>query len=204
MAKTPHPPGSGRADDPTGSATSPSVPVTGRDDGPPLDALLAEAAKKSALVWVRGPRGPVRALWHVWYEEAVCLVGGPGEQPLDDLGLVDGGTATVTVRSKDKGGRLLVWPARVSELTPGEEQWEATVGELRGKRLNAPDSERLPERWARECRVLRLVPEGEPEQRPGAMPETNPAAAPLPTPATTRRPAPAGLPKLLRRRGARR
>ncbi|UGY93491.1 hypothetical protein [Streptomyces gobiensis] len=176
--------------------------MTDAAEKPPLftRALIEESAKKSALVWVRGPEGPARALWHVWHDGAVCLVGeGPQEQPLAALGLIDGGTATVTARSKDKGGRLIVWPARVVELTPGSEPWEAAAAELKGKRLNAPDSETVTERWARECRVLRLEPAGDPLQEPGAMPDGPTAAAPLPTGATTRRPIPAGLPKLLGR-----
>ncbi|MDK1476270.1 hypothetical protein QNO07_23095 [Streptomyces sp. 549] len=172
-------------------------------------ALIEESAKKSALVWVRGPQGPARPLWHVWHEGAVCVVGaadadedavtGPQEQPLAGLGLVDGGTATVTARSKDKGGRLVVWPARVVELAPGGERWQAAAEELKGKRLNAPDFETVLDRWQRDCRVLRLEPAGEAEQRPGDMPATSTAAVPLPTPATTSRLAPAALPRLLLR-----
>ncbi|MFJ9819451.1 hypothetical protein ACIRU3_30160 [Streptomyces sp. NPDC101151] len=156
-------------------------------------ALIEEAGKKSGLIWVRGAGAPAaRALWHVWHEGAVCLVGdGPGEQPLP--GLTDGGTAEVTARSKDKGGRLVTWPATVSEPAVGSPEWEATVAELKGKRLNAPDGEEMPGRWARECRVLRLVPAG-----PSVpLPSDSLAERPLPTPATTRRPIPAGLPKLL-------
>ncbi|MET9858367.1 hypothetical protein ABZY93_03410 [Streptomyces smyrnaeus] len=164
-------------------------------------ALIEETAKKSGLVWVRGPQGPARGLWHVWHEGAVCLVGdGPLEQPLDDLGLTDGGSATVTVRGKDKGARLVVWTARVRELAPHGEEWEAAVGELKGKRLNAPDADTMTERWAGSSRVLRLEPVGEPLERPGAMPHDAQSAPPLPTPATTRRPQPAGLPRLLFRR----
>ncbi|UQA93253.1 ferredoxin reductase domain-containing protein [Streptomyces halobius] len=163
-------------------------------------ALIEEATKKSGLIWVRGASGPARALWHLWHDGAACLVGdGAGEQPLADLGLSDGGRATVTVRSKDKGGRLIAWQARVSELPPDGDAWRAAVDELKGKRLNAPDADTLTERWARECRVLRLEPTGETEQRPGAMPDDSHAAPPLSTPAVTRRPAPAALPKLLRR-----
>ncbi|NED77682.1 hypothetical protein G3I51_36255, partial [Streptomyces sp. SID9944] len=115
-------------------------------------ALIEEATKKSGLIWVKGPGTPARALWHVWHEGAACLVGdGPGEQPLP--GLADGAAAEVTVRSKDKGGRLVTWPARVVELAPGSEAWRETVAELKGKRLNAPEGEAMPERWARECRV---------------------------------------------------
>ncbi|GAA1904393.1 hypothetical protein GCM10009716_12880 [Streptomyces sodiiphilus] len=162
-------------------------------------ALIEESARKASLVWVRGPLGPSRGLWHVWHDGAVCLVGGPGEQPLDDLGLADGTTALVTCRSKDKGVRLAVWPARVTELAPGSDAWQETAAELRGKRLNAPDAAELADRWARTCRVLRLEPDGEPEQRPGAMPAGSCAAPPLPTPAVTRGPLPSGLP--VRRRG---
>ncbi|GGY00776.1 hypothetical protein [Streptomyces djakartensis] len=162
-------------------------------------ALVEEATKKSGLVWVQGPDSPARALWHVWHEGAACLVGdGPGEQPLP--GLNEGAEAQVTVRSKDKGGRLVSWTARVRQLEPGSEAWDATVAELKGKRLNAPDGEAMTERWARECRVLRLEPTG--DRAP--MPDGSLAEAPLPSPAITRRPIPAGLPRLLlkkRKRG---
>ncbi|MBG0852674.1 hypothetical protein I2W78_12690 [Streptomyces spinoverrucosus] len=163
-------------------------------------ALVEEATKKSGLIWVRGAGAPAaRALWHVWHEGAACVVGdGPGEQPLP--GLVDGGAAEVTVRSKDKGGRLVAWTARVVELPSGSEQWQATVAELKGKRLNAPDGEAMPERWARECRVLRLEPTG----ATAPLPDGSLARAPLPTPATTREPIPAGLPRLLFKKKRRR
>ncbi|CAL9520723.1 hypothetical protein SUDANB58_03840 [Streptomyces sp. enrichment culture] len=162
-------------------------------------ALIEEATKKSGLVWVKGPAGPARALWHVWHEGAACVVGdGPGEQPL--AGLADGTTAEVTVRSKDKGGRLVSWTATVVELASGSEAWQAAVAELKGKRLNAPDGEAMPQRWARECRVLRLEPTG--TTRP--LPDGSLAEAPVPTPATTRRPVPAALPRLLLKRRKRR
>lgn len=163
-------------------------------DQPFHRALIEESARKSALVWVRGPRGDTRALWHVWHQGAVCLVGGPGEQPLDGLGLADGGEATVTCRGKDKGGRLIVWPARVTELAPEGEAWQEAVAELKGKRLNAPDADGLTGRWAKACRVLRLEPAGAPVQRPGRMPAGPFAAVPPPTPASTRVDAPSGLP----------
>ncbi|MET8574536.1 hypothetical protein [Streptomyces sp. NPDC005012] len=163
-------------------------------------ALVEEAAKKSALVWVRGAGegSPERALWHVWHDGAVCVVGdGPGEQPLP--GLADGGRAVLTLRSKDKGGRLVSCHAAVAEVTAGTAAWDEAVGELKGKRLNAADGEAMPARWARECRVLRLTPVGQ------ALPPSSGdlAAVPSPTPATTREPVPAALPRLLLRRGRR-
>lgn len=39
-------------------------------------ALIEEASKKSGLIWVRGAGAPAaRALWHVWHEGAVCVIG---------------------------------------------------------------------------------------------------------------------------------
>lgn len=158
-------------------------------------ALVEEATKKSGLVWVRGA-GPSRAVWHVWHEGAAHLVaGGPGEQPLPE-GLADGGRAEVTVRSKDKGGRIVAWSAAVRVLAPRSEEWEAAVAELKGKRLNAPDADVMTERWARECTVVRLTPDGVSTD----LPDTSLAAVPLPTAATTRQPAPAALPRLLLKR----
>lgn len=167
----------------------------GVDQGLLDAALIEEAAKKSGLVWVRGAQGPARALWHVWHEGAVWVVGGPREQPLDGLELVDGGAAVVTARSKDKGGRLVSWPAAVVEHSPESERWAAAVEELRGKRLNATDADGLVARWAAECRVLSLTPAGPPAE---ASADSH-AAAPRPTPATTRGPVPTGLPARRRR-----
>jgi hypothetical protein len=168
-------------------------------------ALVEESAKKSGLVWVSAPAGQPggdRAVWHVWHEGAVVVVGGGAEQPLH--GWAEGDAVTVTVRSKDSWGRLVAWPARVEELPPGSPAWAAAVEELKAKRLNSPDHETVTERWARESRVLRLVPAGGSSQHPGALPQESHAAAPLPTPATTRKPVPAALPKLLFGRGRRR
>ncbi|WP_051824437.1 hypothetical protein [Kitasatospora aureofaciens] len=162
-------------------------------------ALLEEAAKKSGLLWVRADgESQARPLWHAWHDGAVVVVGDGAEQPLH--GLTAGARAVVTVRSKDKGGRLTGWDAEVVELAPDGEAWLGAVEELKGKRLNAPDTDTIAERWARECRVLRLQPAGALTERPGAMPDGSHAARPMPTPATTRRPIPAGLPKLLLKR----
>ena len=90
----------------------------------------------------------------------------------------------MTVRSKDKGGRLVAWTAAVTVLEPHSEEWEAAVGELKGKRLNAPDAEqadgalgaRVPGRAADARRASSTD-----------LPDASLAAPPLPTGATTRR-----------------
>ncbi|MFE3937043.1 hypothetical protein ACFXPJ_25595, partial [Streptomyces goshikiensis] len=152
-------------------------------------ALVEEATKKSGLIWVRGT-GADRALWHAWLDGAAHVLGdGPGEQPFP--GLADGAAAEVTVRSKDKGGRLVAWTAVVRELPPRGEEWEAAVAELKGKRLNAPDSETMTDRWARECRLLRL----EPVAVAAGLPDGALGAAPLGCPAITREPGRARRPR---------
>ncbi len=161
-------------------------------------ALVEEAAKKSGLLWVR-PAGQshARPLWHAWHDGAVVVVGDGSEQPLH--GLAAGTSAAITLRSKDKWGRLVALTATVTRLDPGTPAWDGAVEELKGKRLNAPDTDTIGERWARECHVLRLTPVDAPL---APLPDDDLAAAPLPTAATTRRPVPAGLPKLLlKRRG---
>lgn len=162
-------------------------------------ALIEEATKKSGLVWVNG-----LAMWHAWIGGAMyVLCGGPTEQPAP-AGLADGAVAAVTVRSKDKGGRLVGWQGRAEVLAPRSEPWSAAVAELRSKRLNSADADTVADRWAEECTLFRLTPEGDPAEHPGAMPAGSGAAVPTATPAVTRQPMPAGLPKLLARRRARR
>lgn len=155
------------------------------------NALIEEAAKKSGLLWIEG-----RALWHVWHEGAVHIVGdGPTEQPLD--GLADGGTAVIVARSKDKGGRLVSWPTRITELAPDSDAWQAAAADLKGKRLNAHDGEKAVERWAKECRLLRLEASGPADTE---APAGSLAAPPAASPAVTRRPIPRALPRLLFKR----
>jgi hypothetical protein len=151
--------------------------------------LIAEAMKRSAIVWITVPDGGrARPAWHLWHEDAAYVVTGGIEQPLP--GLAHAEHAAVTVPSKDAGGRLVTWIATVHRVLPGDPQWPDVVRELHAKRLNPPDGDRQPERWMRECVVLRLVPTGEVTERPGAMPSTSGAAPPPPSPVITSGPLP--------------
>jgi hypothetical protein len=86
-------------------------------------ALVEEACRKSALVWLR-PIGTDRsqAVWHVWVDGAVHVVTGGIEQPLPDLG--DGSEVDVTARSKDTWGRMVTFRATVSTVAPGDDAWD--------------------------------------------------------------------------------
>ncbi|HJR90534.1 MAG TPA: hypothetical protein VJ782_10290 [Aeromicrobium sp.] len=132
---------------------------------------VAELAKKSSVAWIRaGAR--TFPVWHEWVESAgegapagaICVVGSPdaggSEQPLPPLG--DGDSAVVLLRSKTDRQLAAAVPVVASVVQPGSELWEPVTGALKAGRLNAPDMSTMIDRWARECRVLRLVPSGPP------------------------------------------
>lgn len=127
----------------------------------PVSPLVEEATRRSALIWVTpdGAPGP-RPVWHVWHDGCAYVVVGGLEQSLP--GGTDAGRAVVAVRSHERRGGLLVeWLADVGVVPPGSVEWERVVPVLHAARLNAPDGEQQPQRWAQECTVLRLTPTGE-------------------------------------------
>ncbi len=174
-------------------------------------ALVEEITKKSSLIWIAAPASGAaageqasRPAWHIWRQDAVYVVSGGAEQPIPGLAeaAAAGAEVTVTARSKDKGGRLLRYRARATPVEPGGPAWDAVVPDLHAKRLNAPDGEQQPVRWARESLVTRLEPTGELLEWPGALADAEHAAPPAPTPATTRGPLPAMLGRSRSRRRA--
>jgi len=162
-------------------------------------ALVAESCRASAMSWLR-PDGTARPLlaWHVWHEDALYVVSGGHEQELPDMPA--GTPVAVTVRSKDNGARLVTWTATASPVEPGSPLWDAVVPVLHAKRLNPPDGEAQPARWARESTVTRLEPTGVLAESPGRMPRRSHAAPPPDSPATTR----GALPFVIGRRARRR
>jgi hypothetical protein len=154
-------------------------------------ALVEESAKRSGLIWVGAPSegSPARPVWHVWQDGMAYVLTGGIEQPRP-AGVADGGQADVTARSKDKGSRLVVWRADVVVVPPGSPEWDAVVPALQSKRLNSPDGDRAPTRWASECELLRLRPTGEMVETPDAPSTSSHATGPLPSAATTPVPRP--------------
>lgn len=154
-------------------------------------AVVAEASRKSGLIWLRVAGHRPQAVWHLWHEDAVYVLHGGAEQPAPGLGEAD--TVAVSVRSKDNGARLVVFSAVVTELAPGSAEWETVVPLLAAKRLNAADGPAAPQRWAATSRVHRLAPIG-PMLESWADPDTGSGAAEPPeTPAATRVPMPSWL-----------
>jgi hypothetical protein len=161
---------------------------------PDVPPLVAEAAKKSGLLWIAvGDSRPVAA-WHLWKDDRAYVVVGPGEQ--DVPGLADADRVTVTVRSSDKGGRIVTWLAAVTRVPPDGEEWDEVLPQLLAGRLNLTDAGTAGERWASTAAVLRLEPTGELD----AMPDTSGAAAPPPSPARTRTTIPRTVGRATRRR----
>ncbi|GCE01493.1 hypothetical protein [Embleya hyalina] len=164
----------------------------GTPEGAPLEAatpleeaaLLEEAAKKSGLLWLTVSPAPARPVWHVWLDGASWLVTArePGAVEQFVPGLAAAATVLVDVRSKDKGGRLPGWTARVAVVAPGDPTYEPAVLALHAARLNAPDGEEQPARWARECDLVRLTPTGPAR----ALPHDAGRAVPIGSPAVTR------------------
>lgn len=150
-------------------------------DDAAMTALVTEAAAKSSLLWVRPAPGRAWAAWYVWLDGAAYLVSGPGEQQLPPLtGAVD-----VILRSRDTWARLLTLRATATAVTPDDPAWPAVTTALKAQRLNAPDPDRLIQRWAESNAITRLTPTGGVVEQPGQYDDSSGAAAPPPTEATT-------------------
>ncbi|MCZ7439950.1 hypothetical protein O7598_26355 [Micromonospora sp. WMMC241] len=149
--------------------------------------LVDEAVKKAAVCWVGVDDGPAYALWCLPLDGALLVVTGPGEQAAP--GLADSDAAEVTLRG-DHGGRIVTWPARVTRLRPGTDEWDAAAPLVAAKRLNASGSATdLVARWAAEgCAVNRLTPAG-----------TAVTGADLPAGPLTEQPRPAPAVRVVRR-----
>lgn len=159
-----------------------------------VESQIDEAMKKTGLVWVRAAGRGHRAIgmWHLWQDGNVYLLTGGIEQPIPD-GLDPGGTAHITARAKGKNARVLSFEAGVETLAPDTEDWRTVATALVPKRLNLPDGEAAPERWARECTIWRLRPTGvilETAQEPNPASH---AASPPPSPGRSRVPRPLHL-----------
>lgn len=157
-------------------------------------ALIAELGKKTGVCWLSRADDRPRAAWHIWHDDALHLVAGGTEQPLEDL--ADADRVEVTMRSKDNGGRLVTWTGDVSVVPVGSDGWDEAVTALASDRLNLPDLSRVRDDWAANSVVIRVDPTGELVEEPGALPDVPHAAPPPSTTATTRGP----LPRVLHRR----
>lgn len=171
----------------------PGVPVfvepgPGAVGGAPVAVapVIEETTKKSEVLWVSYAAlegQSARPAWYVWHKGAVYIVFDGSEQRMP--GLADADSAIVAVRSKDKLGLVVAWRAAVELVPPGSPAWNEVVPLLVGKRLNNRDGDAAGDRWARECKVARMVPTGELVESPESYDWSARAEQPAPTPATT-------------------
>ena len=120
----------------------------------PSTTLIAEASRRSGVVWVSVGGARPQLVWHVWHDGAMYAVGGGPEQPLPAR---PGDTAAVVVRSKaSQSGVAVAWQATVDAVGPQTPLWDEVLPLLAAERLNAEAGR--AERWAAECVVLRFTP----------------------------------------------
>jgi len=117
--------------------------------------LVSDLAKKSGLVWIT-VHDRTYPVWHELVDDAICVVGGGGEQPIPDVH--DDDKVLLLLRSKTNRQLVATVEATVEVLTPESSAWDDVTAALKSGRLNLPDSDHAIERWARESTVLRLVP----------------------------------------------
>lgn len=163
--------------------------------------LIEEATKKSDLVWIAtGGPSAITAAWHVWHNDVVYVITGPGEQPLPaDLGVYP--TCEVIVRSATNLSRIVTWEAMVWRVTPGLEEWHEAVPALLAKRLNSPDgATATAERWEAQCTIFRLAPTGGLFEAGDSLPSDSGAEPPRATSATSEVRVPYTLGRRSRRR----
>jgi hypothetical protein len=160
--------------------------------------LTDEAMKKAAVAWVAVGEGPAFGLWCLPLDGALYVVSGPGEQSAP--GLADAASATVTLRG-DHGGRIVTWPAAVTRILPGTEEWSTLAPQVAAKRLNAPGTATdLVGRWAAAgCALNHLTPAAAPVAAGESLPDGSLAEPPRETPAVRRTRKPFRLHKVRRR-----
>jgi hypothetical protein len=151
--------------------------------------IVEAATKRSGVIWLDVPGADrTQLVWYVWHEGCVYVVHGGAEQVID--GLTTAREAAVSAKSKDTGGRVVCWVGTVERVLPGSGEWDSAVPVLHAARLNPPDGERQPLRWASESIVTRIRPTGELLEEPGALSSDSGAAEPPGSPARSAVPMP--------------
>jgi len=138
------------------AVVAPDAGLTIRRPLSPVEAaLVAEVCTRSDVVWLR-TAGEDRhhAVWHVWHDDAVCVVYGTGEQLLPVLS----SEVEMVARSKDSGAQVIGFLAQVDTLTPRTPEWDAAAQALSAARLNAVDLAQQRERWASGTLISLLRP----------------------------------------------
>ena len=148
------------------------VPLAILDEDPPYEtdsptAVLAEALKKSTVVWVEvpGPGGTGGKAVPAWYgalDGRVYLLTGGSEQHIH--GLEDANRVLLTARSKDLQSLLTTVEASARTIPASDPLFNRLVSVLLPRRLNLPDGDAAADRWRKECTLVELTPSAIPAE----------------------------------------
>jgi len=148
------------------------VPLAILDEDPPYEtdsptAVLAEALKKSTVVWVEvpGPGGTGGKAVPAWYgtlDGRVYLLTGGSEQHIH--GLEDADRVLLRARSKDLQSLLTTVEASARTIPASDPLFNRLIPELLPRRLNLPDGDAAADRWRKECTLVELTPSAIPAE----------------------------------------
>jgi hypothetical protein len=146
------------------------VPISVIDADPPSvdgagTAVLAEALKKSTVVWITvpGPDGTNQQGIPAWYglqDNKIYVLTGGSEQRIP--GLAEAERAILTARSKDLQSRVTDIEASARVVPPDDPLFDKVVPILLPRRLNLRDGDAAAERWRKECTLVELTPSAVP------------------------------------------
>ncbi len=163
------------------AAMDPAEPVDAEFEALFRRAFVAEVAKKSGLMWVVYD-GAWHPVWHVWLDDAVCVVAGGDEQPLP--GIRDQREVLLDLRAKSTRAQVAQVRATVEVIEPTHPDWGDVTALLAAERLNLFEPDEAVARWARECVVVHLRPT-DLLASPGHLGDDDQREQPLESPART-------------------
>ncbi len=164
--------------------------LEGGDPRTAAEATLAQALKKSTILWVtvpqpkrrgrrdQSPEAISRPVWFVADGTTIYVLSGPTEQELP--GITEADEVMVTARAKDARSLVTEIPASVEIVPQDDPRYETFERSAVTRRLNLPDGEGAAQRWRENCTLLALTPrlrEPEDERADGPAPAQAPAAA---------------------------
>lgn len=142
--------------------------VEGGDPRTAAEATLAQALKKSTILWVtvpqptrrgrrdQGARSVSRPVWFVADGSTIYVLSGPTEQELP--GITEAEEVRVTARAKDARSLVSEVPAGVEIVARDDPRYEKFERAALTRRLNLPDGEGAAQRWRENCTLLALTP----------------------------------------------
>jgi len=148
------------------------VPVAVLDEDPPYasaspTAVLAEALKKSTVVWIEvpgrgGTGGKAVPAWYGTLDGRVYVLTGGSEQHIRGLDQSD--QVLLSARSKALQSLVATVEASARVVPASDPLFARMVSVLLPRRLNLPDGEQAGDRWRKECTLVELTPSAIPAE----------------------------------------